>query len=143
MMALTLDQVRTLVEGKGIEFFLCSFVEMSGAPKAKVVPATHLEEMAREGAGFAGFAAGEMGQGPHSPDMMAIPDFHSLTIVPWRKNVAWVAGNVHVEGNEYDYCPRTILRRQIERARAQGLVYKTGVEAEFFLVKQTEGGFGP
>jgi glutamine synthetase len=131
------------VDDKGIEFFLCSFVEMSGAPKAKVVPATHLEEMAREGAGFAGFAAGEMGQGPHSPDMMAIPDFNSLTIVPWRSTIAWVAGNVHVEGKAYDYCPRTILRRQIERARERGLVYKTGVEAEFFLVKKTESGFAP
>ena len=142
-MALTLDQVRALVDEKGIEFFLCSFVEMSGASKAKVVPATHLEEMAREGAGFAGFAAGEMGQGPHSPDMLAIPDFNSLTIVPWRKNIAWVAGNVHVEGQEYGYCPRTILRRQIERARKRGLVYKTGVEPEFMLVRKTENGFAP
>src|SRR5437764_15391129 len=115
-MALTVAEVRTLVEEKGIEFFLCSFVEMSGAPKAKLVPATHLESMAREGGGFAGFAAGEMGQGPHSPDMAAIPDFNSLTIVPWRKNIAWVAGDVHVEGKEYEYCPRTILRRQLEGA---------------------------
>ena len=40
---------------KGSSIFFCSFVEMSGAPKAKLVPATHLEDMAREGAGFAGF----------------------------------------------------------------------------------------
>src|SRR6187397_1975285 len=106
---MNLDQVQALVAEKGIEFFLCSFVEMSGAPKAKVVPATHLEDMAQEGSGFAGFAAGEMGQGPHSTDMMAIPDFTSLTIVPWRMNIAWVAGSVHVEGKEYDYCPLTIL----------------------------------
>ena len=41
-MAMTLEQVRTLVEEQGVRFFLCSFVEMSGAPKAKLVPATHL-----------------------------------------------------------------------------------------------------
>ena len=64
---MTLDQVREMVAGKEIEFFLCSFVEMSGAPKAKLVPATHLEDMADEGAGFAGFAAGNMGQGPTTP----------------------------------------------------------------------------
>ena len=67
-------EVRREIE-EGLEFFLCSFVEMSGAPKAKLVPATHLEDMAAEGAGFAGFAAGEIGQGPHSPDIAAIPDF--------------------------------------------------------------------
>ena len=54
----TLEDARTLVKEKGVEFFLCSFVELSGAPKAKLVPATHLDDMAREGAGFAGFAAG-------------------------------------------------------------------------------------
>ena len=56
------DEVKRLVEENGIEFFLCSFVEMSGAPKAKVIPSTHLEDMADEGAGFGGFAAGEIGQ---------------------------------------------------------------------------------
>ena len=69
---------------------------MSGAPKAKLVPATHLDDMASGSAGFAGFAAGEIGQGPHSPDMIAIPDFNTPTVLPWRKNIAWVAGNIHV-----------------------------------------------
>ncbi|MGH7535135.1 MAG: hypothetical protein ACREMG_06075, partial [Gemmatimonadales bacterium] len=69
-------EVRRRIE-QGLEFFLCSFVEMSGIPKAKLVPATHVDEMATEGAGFAGFAAGDIGQGPHSPDLMAIPDFRS------------------------------------------------------------------
>jgi hypothetical protein len=30
-------------------------------------PAVHLEELVEEGVGFAGFAAGETGQGPISP----------------------------------------------------------------------------
>ncbi|HZO91455.1 MAG TPA: type III glutamate--ammonia ligase [Chthonomonadaceae bacterium] len=133
---MTVQGVTQAVQNRGIEFFLCSFVEMSGAPKAKVVPATHMEEMAQEGAGFAGFAAGEIGQGPHSPDMAAIPDFNSLTVLPWRKNIAWVAGDVYVQGQEWDYCPRTILRRQLARAREKGLVYHTGVEPEFMLLKR-------
>jgi len=33
---MTLEQVQALIAEKGIEFFLCSFVEMSGAPKAKL-----------------------------------------------------------------------------------------------------------
>ena len=122
---MTLDQVKELVAGKELEFFLCSFVEMSGAPKAKLVPATHLEDMAEEGAGFAGFAAGNMGQGPHDPDMANIPDFDSLTVVPWSRNIAWVAGNIEVEGEPFPYCPRTILQNQIARAADLGytLIY--------------------
>ena len=49
---MTLARVKSLVEEHGIEFFLCSFVEMSGAPKAKVIPVTHLADMAEEGGWF-------------------------------------------------------------------------------------------
>ncbi len=137
---MTLDQVRELVKEKGLEYFLCSFVEMSGAPKAKLVPAAHLDTMAAEGAGFAGFAAGEMGQGPHDPDMVSIPDFNSLVIVPWRPNMAWVTGDIHVNGDQWPYCPRTILRRQLQNAKDRGYRLNFGVEAEFMLLKLGENG---
>ncbi|HTV53716.1 MAG TPA: type III glutamate--ammonia ligase [Terriglobia bacterium] len=128
------------VDTKDVEFFLCSFVELSGAPKAKLVPATHVEEMKREGAGFAGFAAGDLNQGPHDPDVVSIPDFNSLAILPWRKNVAWVPGNLHVNGRPWPYCPRTILARQLERLRQKGYVFNVGVEAEFMLLKEKDDG---
>ncbi len=137
---MTLARVKSLVEEHGIEFFLCSFVEMSGAPKAKVIPVTHLADMAEEGAGFGGFAAGEIGQGPHDPEMTSIPDFNSLTIVPWRENLAWVAGDMSVDGESWHYCPRTILRQQLKKARQKGYVFNVGIEAEFMLLKQDEDG---
>ena len=137
---MTLARVKSLVEEHGIEFFLCSFVEMSGAPKAKVIPVTHLADMAEEGAGFGGFAAGEIGQGPHDPEMASIPDFNSLTIVPWRENLAWVAGDMSVDGESWHYCPRTILRQQLKKARQKGYVFNVGIEAEFMLLKQDEDG---
>jgi len=43
---MTLDTARKLVQEKSVDFFLCSFVEMSGTPKANLVPAAHLETMA-------------------------------------------------------------------------------------------------
>ena len=96
--------------------------------------------MAVEGAGFAGFAAGDIGQLPHQPDMASIPDFDSLTVVPWRPNMAWVAGNVHLDGKEWPYCPRTILRNQLAKAADKGYTLKLGVEAEFMVLKQDEQG---
>ena len=141
---MNLDQVKALVAEQGIEFFLCSFVEMNGAPKAKVVPVTHLDAMAQEGAGFAGFAAGDIGQMPHDPDMLSLPDFRSLTVVPWRKNIAWVAGNIHVNEQPWPYCPRTILQRQLARAKEQGYTLNVGVEPEFMLLKRNaQGNYAP
>ena len=140
----TVQDVEKIVQDNGIEFFLCSFVEMSGAPKAKVVPAVHLKDMAEGSAGFAGFAAGNMGQGPHDTDMLAMPDFNSLTILPWRNNVAWVASDITVDDQAWPYCPRTILQRQLATARDKGYSFKTGVEPEFILTRRTEqGGFEP
>ncbi len=140
----TVQDVEKIVQDNGIEFFLCSFVEMSGAPKAKVVPAVHLQDMAEGSAGFAGFAAGNMGQGPHDTDMLAIPDFNSLAILPWRSNVAWVASDITVDDQAWPYCPRTILQRQLATARDKGYSFKTGVEPEFILTRRTEqGGFEP
>src|SRR5882672_9908091 len=130
------DQIKALAKEKGLEYFFCSFVEMSGVPKAKLVPASHLSDMAQEGAGFAGFAAGDLNQGPHDPDIISMPDFDSLTILPWRKNVAWVPGNLHVNGAPWPYCPRTILTEQLKRARKKGYILNVGVEPEFMLLKK-------
>ncbi len=135
-----LVDVAKFVQEKGIEFFLCSFVEMGGMPKAKLVPVTHLSDMAHGSAGFAGFAVGHIGQGPHDPDMIAMPDFESAMQIPWRKNVAWIASNICVEGKPWPYCPRTILQRQLNRAQENGYIFKTGVEPEFFLLQKNHNG---
>ena len=138
---MTLEDVRSLVDDKQLEFFLCAFVELTGAPKAKLVPATHLDDMAADGAGFAGFAAGEIGQQPHHPDMFAIPDFRSTTVLPWRPNIAWVAGNVRVGGQPSPFCPRGILTRYLSDVRRDlGYVFKTGVEAEYHLIQHDGNG---
>lgn len=134
------SHVKEHIKEKGVEYIFCSFVEMSGAPKAKLVPATQLEEMTSEGAAFAGFAAGDIGQGPHDPDIISMPDLDALIVLPWRKSVAWVPGNVYVNGKSWPYCPRTILVRQVERLRQKGYLFNVGVEAEFMLLKKNEEG---
>ena len=72
--------------------------------------------------------------------MASIPDFNSLTIVPWRKNLAWLASDMYVEGQSWHYCPRTILRQQLERAKQMGYIFNVDIEAEFMLLKQGEEG---
>lgn len=137
---MTIDKIKSAIAEKGIEYLFCSFVELSGAPKAKLVPASHIEEFAKDGAGFAGFACGEVGQGPHDPDICSVPDFRSLTVLPWRKNMAWVTGNLHVEGEPWPLCPRTVLMRQLERAGKEGYIVNVGIEPEFMLLRKTDTG---
>src|SRR5690242_6334349 len=134
------DDVRAYVKANGIQFLFAQFVDMHGKPNAKLVPTTHLDDLFTEGAGFAGFAAGEIGQQPNDPDLIAIPDVRSFTPLPWRPGVARFACDVTVEGEEWPYCPRTILRRQLERAAALGLDFRLGAELEYFLVRRLDDG---
>ncbi|HEV3034954.1 MAG TPA: type III glutamate--ammonia ligase [Solirubrobacteraceae bacterium] len=134
------DDVRRIVSDAGIEFLFAQFVDMHGKPSAKLVPAHHLDDLLGEGAGFAGFAAGDIGQGPDDPDIVAMPDPRSFTILPWRKDVARFACDVTVEGEPWPYCPRTILRNALDRAAALGFELKIGAELEYFLLRRGAGG---
>src|SRR3954463_13519782 len=136
----TLDDVRKYIDANEIEFLFAQFVDMHGKPNAKLVPATHLDGLMEDGAGFAGFAAGEIGQGPNDPDLAAIPDVRSFTPLPWKPGVARMACDIYVEGEEWPYDPRTILRRQLERAAALGYEFKIGAELEYFLVRKLDDG---
>ena len=135
-----LDEVRKIAGEHGVEFFFAQFVDMYGRPSAKLVPAANLAELVTDGAGFAGFAAGELGQMPSDPDIAAIPDPDSLTLVPWQPNLARFACDVTVEGEPWPYCPRTILRNQLGRARELGYDFKLGLELEYFLLRRGADG---
>ena len=134
------DEVRRVVSEQGIQFLFAQFVDMHGKPSAKLVPAHHIDDLLTDGAGFAGFAAGDIGQGPHDPDMIAIPDPASLTILPWKPNVARFACDVTVEGEAWPFCPRTILRNALARAKELGFEPRIGAELEYFLLRRTEDG---
>jgi glutamine synthetase len=135
-----LEEVRKIAKGRGVEFFFAQFVDMYGRPSAKLVPAANLDDLAVDGAGFAGFAAGEIGQMPSDPDIAAIPDLDSLTLVPWQQNLARFACDITVEGEPWPYCPRTILRNQLARAKELGYDYKIGLELEYFLIRRRDDG---
>ena len=84
----TVDEIRKESEKRGIDFYFAQFVDMYARPSAKLVPAANLDDLVSDGAGFAGFAAGEIGQFPSDPDIAAIPDLATFTPVPWEPTVA-------------------------------------------------------
>ncbi len=131
-MATNLAQV---AKQKGIEYFLISFVDMFGGLRAKLVPASAIKDMQKEGAGFAGFAAW-LDMTPADPDMFGKPDPDSLIQLPWKPEVGWLAADLWMNGKEVETAPRVVLKRQLERAKKAGYRLKTGVECEYFLINQ-------
>ena len=118
---------------KGIEYFLISFVDLFGVMRAKLVPASAIGDMAKEGAGFAGFAAW-LDMTPANSDMFAVPDPSSLIQLPWKPNVGWLAADLYMDGQEVAQGPRNTLKRVLADAHAKGYRLKHGVECEYFLI---------
>jgi len=133
------EEVRSRAAADGIEFFFAQFVDMHGKPSAKLVPAERLDMLFDDGAGFAGFAAGPIGQSPASPDIAAIPDPESYTPVPFKPGLARFACDITIDGAPYNFCPRTILKNATARAEKMGYRLKMGMELEFFLLKERDG----
>ncbi len=122
-----------IAKASNIKYFLISFVDLLGQLRAKLVPASAIRGMQKDGAGFAGFAAW-LDMTPAHPDMFAIPDPDSLIQLPWKPEVAWLAADLWMDGKPVEASPRVALKRQIEAAKKQGYWVKTGVECEFFLL---------
>ncbi|HTU39022.1 MAG TPA: type III glutamate--ammonia ligase [Acidimicrobiales bacterium] len=124
----------------GVEFLFAMFVDMHGKPCAKMVPVSAIEGLLADGAGFAGFAAGPMGQTPASPDILAMPDLSSYMPAPWQPGLGIIQCDPYVLGEPWPYAPRVILRRQVERLAQAGYFMGVGAEAEYFLVRRSPDG---
>jgi glutamine synthetase len=118
----------------GIRYFLISFVDLFGVLRAKLVPGRAIEQMQRDGAAFAGFAT-HLDLTPADPDMFAMPDPASLIQIPWKPEIGWLAADLHINGKPVAHAPRHVLQRQLAAADMAGYRLKTGVEAEFFVLR--------
>ena len=138
------EEIKARIADDGVEFIYAMFVEMHGKPCAKLVPVSAIDDLLEVGAGFAGFAAGPMSQTPADPDILALPDPASYTVLPWQPNVAAMQCDATVEGEEWPYAPRVILKQAVARAAGQNLVLKSGVEAEYSMLhRNDDGSFRP
>ena len=117
----------------GVKYFLFNFTDFRGTQRSKLVPASAAGAMEEDGAGFAGFATW-LDMTPAHPDMFSVPDTSSLIQLPWKPEVAWVAGDLVMDGAPVDQAPRRVLARMVDAAAEKGFVVRAGVEAEYHLI---------
>jgi glutamine synthetase len=150
---LSVKELEELADAGEIDTVLCMFTDFQGRFVGKrILPYFFLEDvLGEEGLhaclyliaidmemeplpGFE-FASWETGYG----DFKMIPDVSTLRLVPWLEKTAMVICDVADEHtNELvEVAPRTILRRQVERAKAAGYTFKAGSELEFYLFKDS------
>jgi len=72
-------------------------------------------------------------------DFSMVPDWTTLRLVPWLDRTALVLCDAMLENSDepVEVSPRQILKRQIERASAQGLKVFCGSELEVFMFRDS------
>ena len=134
------SQIKTDLQQKGVRYALASFVDLHGMAKAKAVPLPHLGQMARGSELFTGAALDGVPQEVSDDEVAAVPDAASLTILPWQKEVAWFASDLHLGGEPFAACSRNVLHRVRAEAAAMGYRFNLGIETEFFVLKRNGAG---
>ncbi len=134
------EEAKRLFAEHEVKFVLAQFVDIHGSAKTKAVPVDHFDDILGAGAGFAGFAVWGLGIEPHGPDYMAVGDLNTVSLVPWQPGYARVACDGHVTGKPWEYDTRVVLKQQVQRLKEQGLIFYTGLEPEFSLLKKDANG---
>jgi glutamine synthetase len=139
----TLEIRREELRRQGVEHCLSAYVDVHGVAKAKAVPIDHFVSMMEGSELFTGAAIDGLGQEPSDDELSLRPDLGAITVLPWEPTVAWAPGFLHYHGAPWPMDSRDVLRRQVDRATAQGWVFNLGIETEFFLVQRQNGSFSP
>ncbi|HEV8439086.1 MAG TPA: glutamine synthetase family protein [Methylomirabilota bacterium] len=70
-------------------------------------------------------------------EIRLVPDLETLAVLPYAPKSARLLCDMHtLEGEPWDACPRSFLKRMIERARQAGLTLKSSFENEFSLARR-------
>ncbi|MDR2874679.1 MAG: type III glutamate--ammonia ligase [Methylobacillus sp.] len=137
----TVAEAKKFLKDNNVKYILAQFVDIHGVAKVKTVPANHLEDILKDGAGFAGGAIWGMGIAPNfAYDYMAVGDLSTLSLVPWQPGYARIICDGHVNGKPYEYDSRVVLKKQIARLAKHGWTLYTGLEPEFSLLHKDENG---
>jgi glutamine synthetase len=140
---LSVAAAETLVNdlrSQGVRYAAISFVDLHGKTKAKVVPLEHLSHAAHGSELFTGAALDGVPQEVNDEEVSAHPDLASGMVMPWKPDVAWFPSDLWVGAQPFEACSRQILRRATADAAAEGFTFNLGIETEFFLLRDEEGG---
>jgi glutamine synthetase len=137
------NDVLELARRFSVDFLRLQFTDILGVNKNVEVPPSQFEkalegEIMFDGSSIEGFVRIE------ESDMLLKPDLHTFRILPYDDEggrVARLLCDIYTPDEQpFAGCPRTTLKRQVERARKLGFAMMAGCEAEFFMFEKAPDG---
>jgi len=136
------EHVLKATKDKGIKLINLWFTDILGFLKSVDITPRELEAVLADGAGFDGSSIEGFARIDES-DLIALPDPATFQILPWslpQHPVARIFCDILKPGGEpYEGDPRYVLKRNLQRATAQGYTFNVGPELEYFYFKNAEG----
>jgi len=121
-----------------VQFVRMWFTDVLGFLKSFSITVENLDDALEHGRGFDGSSIQGFARIDES-DMIAMPDPTTFTILPWRGTETPVARMFcdvqHPDGRPYEFDPRYVLMRNLQRAEEMGFVYYVGPELEYFYFR--------
>jgi glutamine synthetase len=148
---LSLDDLRRSVDDGRIDTVLLTFTDLYGRPLGKRLDAGFFLENAQQGTHVCDYlltvdmnmdpmpgyqlASWERGYG----DFHMVPDLATLRVASWLEKTALVLCDLTPRDSHalLAQAPRSILRRQVERAAAMGFQAMAGSELEYYSFNQS------
>src|SRR5579864_5626298 len=135
------DYVLRTVEERGVRFVQLWFCDVLGTPKHFDITPAELEDALEEGMTFDGSAIDGFSRVQES-DMLARPDAKTFQLMPRAEDDAPVGRMfcdiLNLDGTPFDGCPRHVLRRSLDQARARGFSFFVAPEMEYFYFANGE-----
>ncbi len=126
----------------GIEFLNLQFTDIVGIVKSVTIPISELDRALDRGLWFDGSSVEGFARIAES-DMYLVPDLDTYAVIPWADHnpTARLICDVFTpHGEPFEGDPRFVLKRAMQEAQAQGWIYNTGPEPEFYLFERDAGG---
>jgi glutamine synthetase len=140
------DYVLRTVEERGVRLIRLWFTDVLGNLKSFAISPAELENALEDGMTFDGSSIDGFSRIQES-DVLAIPDPRTFEVLPWgdpKATEARVFCDIHnLDGTPFQGDPRQVLRRQLDRAHAQGYTFFVAPDIEFFYFAPPRPGVGP
>ncbi len=128
-----MENLEKYFEENEIEFIQFQFTTVLGELKSVEFPVNIWDNM-KDGTGVDGSSLGFLKT--EQSDMRIVPDFSTLSILPWEPRIARFICDVNGnDGNPHPTDPRHVLKKVIKQAQElYGYEYKTRPEFEWFFL---------
>ena len=133
------EYVLRTVEERGIRFVRLWFTDVQGFLKSVAISPAELEVAFDEGMTFDGSAIDGYAR-IQEADMLAKPDPSTFAVLPWRpeQQVARMFCDIFTpDGEPFSGDPRTVLKRNLEKASEMGYTFFAAPELEFFYFEDS------